>query len=273
MAQMPGAEWRPLPENATQTKIRPTQVILHTAVDAPEPTRLERWFARVDVTVESHFWITLDGTIVQMMDTEVRADANRFANKRPDGTGAISIETEDEGDPLGVPWTEAQLEALKKVILWAHEEHGIPLELCSSHDSPGIGWHAMWGAPSEWTPAAAKTCPGRVRIQQIHTQLLPSLSKEKKMTYEEAEKAVTVLYRTLLGRDPDPAGLDYWAGLGLDRESLFWAFLEATAPELRQRTLRLDRLELAIERLEQKNSSVSVGVDDVIDELIYRLEE
>lgn len=222
MARYPGARWDPLPENATQSRIAPTQVILHTAVDAPGPTRLRSYFAREDVGVESHFWITLSGEVVQMMDTEVRADANRYANRRPDGTGAISIETEDEGDPLGVPWTSAQLEALEKVIRWASAEHDIPLRACQSPSDPGLGYHAQWGAPSAWTPSSGKTCPGATRIRQYETYLLPRLKEAAmaEMTNDKAKELSGALYEAFLLRDPDPAGLDYWTGVGEKRGAL-----------------------------------------------------
>ena len=170
MARYPSAVWRPLPENSHQGNITPTQVILHTAVDAPGPTSLYPFFARGDVSVESHFFVKFDGTVEQYMDTTVRADANRLANSR-----AISIETEDDGSPAQWPWTAAQVEALVDLILWISVRHGIPLERCPRWDQPGIGYHSMWGAPSPWTPAAGKTCPGSVRIRQFNDIILPRL--------------------------------------------------------------------------------------------------
>lgn len=161
MARFPGAVWRPLPENSTQPRITPTQVILHSAVDAPGPSSLWSYFRRSDVTVESHFFVKWDGTVEQYMDTEVRADANRHANAR-----AISIETEDDGNPDATPWSDAQIDAIVRIIRWAHEVHGIPLRLCPAWDQPGIGYHTMFGAPGPWTPVA-KTCPGRARIAQM----------------------------------------------------------------------------------------------------------
>ena len=173
MSRYPKAIWRPLPENETQGGITPTQVILHSAVDAPGPTSLHGFFSRADVVVESHFFVKNDGTVEQYIDTWKRADANRHANAR-----AISIETEDDGDPDNTPWTPAQLESIVALIRWCHDEHGVPLRRCEAWDQPGIGWHSMWGAPSQWTPARGKTCPGRIRIAQIHTHILPSLERE-----------------------------------------------------------------------------------------------
>lgn len=167
MARFDCALWRPLPESGDQPRIRPTQVIFHTAVDAPGPTNLGGYFARADVALESHFWVPLVSPAEQLMDTEERADANLYANRRPDGTGAISIETEDEGDPVGVPWSDKQITDLVAIGVEAHRRHGIPVRICESPSDPGFGWHSMWGAPSVWTPSAGKTCPGSTRIGQI----------------------------------------------------------------------------------------------------------
>lgn len=205
MARMPGAVWRPLPENSTQSRITPTQVIVHSAVDSPSPlTSLFGFFRRTDVTVESHFHVMVDGTIEQYMDTTVRADANRYANVR-----AISIETEDNGDPDNTPWTPAQIESILKIIRWAHEVHDIPLRVTPAWDQPGIGYHSMWGAPGPWTPSRGKTCPGRVRITQFRDVLLPRLLlpvislEDDHMTDSTAQGLVILTYLSALGRTPE----------------------------------------------------------------------
>jgi len=263
MARMEEAAWRPLPENSTQTKINPTQIILHTAVDAPGPTDLPRYFARSDVAVESHFWVTMDGSITQMMDTNVRADANRRANYR-----AISIETEDEGNPVGVPWSKAQIDSIVKIILWAHEAHNIPLELCSAWDTPGIGWHAMWGAPSNWTPAAGKTCPGPTRIAQIHGEVLPALAQEAPpMDYNEAKEQLIEDYPKYTGRTHDTSGLEYWANeIASGRQTLQdvrHIFLDSEG---------LERIWRKLNDLEQEGTGDCTTTDEVIEEIIDRLE-
>lgn len=207
MSRFPGARWRPLPENAYQSAIDPSLVILHSAVDAHGPTSLFGFFSRSDVRVESHFFIRLDGRIEQYLDTNVRADCNRRANKRPDGTGAISIETEDDGDPNNRPWTQAQIDSIIAIILWAHEEHGIPLRVCENPWDDGIGFHSQWGSPSDWTPAAGKTCPGYVRIDQFWDVIVPAitthnLTKGLTMDSDTAAGLATLTYTALLFRTP-----------------------------------------------------------------------
>lgn len=196
MAIYPGAVWSPLPENATQGSITPTQFIIHTAVDHPGPSNIPGYFARTDVSVESHFWIPLDGKTVQMMDTNVRADANLKGNSR-----AISVETEDEGDPEANPWTPAQLEALIDLMLWVEETHGVPMEIMPEWDAPGIGWHSMWGfgdgryhtggyRTNPWTNSTGKTCPGRTRIEQIFSDVLPAVQAGRDANVGEAYKLI-----------------------------------------------------------------------------------
>lgn len=49
------------------------------------------------------------------------------------------------------------------------------------------------------------------------------------MTEDEAKSKVTYLYQNILGREPDDAGLEYWAGRlvgGSDIKDVRWAFLE-----------------------------------------------
>lgn len=189
---MPGSTWLPLPENKTQRPIHPTQVIVHTAVDAPGETRLDRYFRKAGIGAESTFYIPFDGEIVQMMSTEIEADANRAADTR-----AISIETEDDGDPERNPWTVDQVGALVQVIDWCCRRHGIPRRLIPSEyvhaarrwsptDRPGLGYHSMFLfvdpvnkvgplplSSESWTYAHAKTCPGRTRTRQFLDIVLP----------------------------------------------------------------------------------------------------
>jgi len=162
MALCPFAVLKLLPENSTQKHTDPDQAILHSAVDQPGPTSLYGYFKQDAITLESTFFIKNDGTIEQYMDTNVQADANRYANPR-----AISIETEDDGDPNNTPWNVMQVEAILRLLKWICVTHPKVLRRqCPAWDQAGIGWHSMWGAPSPWTPAAGKTCPGTIRIPQ-----------------------------------------------------------------------------------------------------------
>lgn len=173
MAKIPGLIQNLLPQNKTQPKIVPTQWIVHTAVDAPGPTNLAGYFER-HAYLESHTWLRWDRH-EQLMDTEVRADANYLANRRSDGTGAISTETEDDGDPVGKPWNAYQVQELIRTGVELNRLHGIPPRLPARHDEPGMGYHSLF--PNHWTNVKGKTCPGPTRIQQFKDEILPGIRR------------------------------------------------------------------------------------------------
>ncbi len=217
MARWHGAVWAPLPENDTQPPIEPVRVILHTAVDSPGPSNLPAWFGRENVRVESHLWFPFAGPPVQMIDTEVRADANYRANR-----DSISAETEDDGDPIGNPWNAHQIDGLARFLAWCHETYRIPLRLCQSPTSPGVGWHAQWSYPSDpfgqtgspadspWTTSLGKICPGKTRIRQLVDVVLPTAieiaagSTPDRLTSAQA----ALLFGALVGRAPTSAELE-----------------------------------------------------------------
>lgn len=163
-----GGRVRLLPDNASSPRIIPRLFIAHSIVGSLEGAY--RMF-RDTSNLESTFGVGLDGHVEQWMDTEREADANYRANPF-----AISVETEDRGDPDTQPWTPEQLDALAWLARECNRIHpAIPLRRADRWDGSGIGYHTMWGAPSPWTPVA-KTCPGRARIRQFNDVLLPRLT-------------------------------------------------------------------------------------------------
>lgn len=181
MSLCPFAVKKLLPENDRQARIVPVSAIWHSAVDAPGPTSLYGYFARADVGLESHFFIKLDGTIEQYMDTHVRADANFRANSffrdvggRYVRCGAVSVETEDDGNPDQRVWTPAQVESSIRLGRWIRDEHRIPAVLCPTWDGNGFGYHTLF--PNDWTNVRGKTCPGRIRIPQFKNIILPGIA-------------------------------------------------------------------------------------------------
>lgn len=150
-----GGSHKLLPEWNRQPRITPTTIIDHSIVGSA----LGAWYYFRDTTgIESHFIVrgarsgSADGHIWQLMDTGRQADANLNAN-----AFAISIETEDNGDPDDFPWSRAQLASLR----WLHAKlravHStIPRRRCPSARGGGLGYHTMWGAPSAWTPVPGK---------------------------------------------------------------------------------------------------------------------
>lgn len=157
------------PESDDQAAIRPTQVIFHS-IAAPWDERrlLEHWKT---TNLESHFGVDFDGSAGQYIGTETRADANAGANLRPDGTGAVSVETASRVDSSD-PWTEEQLETLTELGVWAHRRHpAIPLRICRAADDPGYGYHSLFAA---WSTGGT-ACPGPARIRQFREVLFPRI--------------------------------------------------------------------------------------------------
>lgn len=158
------------PESDAQAAIRPTQYIAHSIV-ASWTARRTYEFWRDATNLESHFGIGYAaGDIAQYIGTETRADANADANRRPDGTGAISVETASNSTATD-PWNASQLEELIQLGVWAHQRHGIPLRLCRTHDDPGFGYHSMF---SQWSTSGT-ACPGRARIRQFRDVVFPAI--------------------------------------------------------------------------------------------------
>lgn len=188
MALYQGARTRLLPEANTQPTMRATQVILHVAVS--EADSLYGYWTTPGVGLESHFYVAYSGAVEQYVDTSHSADANLTANRRPDGTGAISVETAGLGPGS---WTPEQLDALLGICRWARDVHGVPLQTCPGPDAPGIGWHVMWGAPGPWTPRS-KVCPGPARVEQFKQIIMPRLAgaEEVDMPLTDADVAKVV---------------------------------------------------------------------------------
>lgn len=182
MALCPFAKWDRLP--GSEPSIHPRMVIFHTMVGYLTST--DRYFrSGASGGIESHFGVGgkwggdatagLDGAIWQWRNTTEQADANLDANDF-----AISIETADNAPASASdlqPWTPKQVVSLIRLGRWLAETHDIPKRIVTSWDDPrgGFGWHAMWGAPSHWTPSAGKVCPGAARIKQLKEVVLPAI--------------------------------------------------------------------------------------------------
>lgn len=156
------------PEGDDQPAIRPTQLIVHS-IAAPwdEKRLLEFWKTS---TLESHFGLDYDGSLGQYIGTETRADANAGANRRADGSGAVSVETASNTESTD-PWTPAQIEALIRLGVWMHERHRVPLRICRTHDDDGYGHHSMF---REWSTSGTD-CPGAARIEQFRKVVFPGI--------------------------------------------------------------------------------------------------
>lgn len=152
-------------KNQDTQPIIPTQVILHSLGNGYSWLGGLGWLRDPNNPLEAHVCIRQDGFRVQLVPYTVRADANYRANRRPDGTGAIAVET-DSSIQATEPWTADQVASIVELLVELCRRFAIPPRLCRSPDDPGIGWHIMFGSPGAWTPSA-KVCPGPARIAQV----------------------------------------------------------------------------------------------------------
>ena len=170
MAWYPGATKMELqPESNQQPAIRPTQFIVHSII-APWTARRTYEFWRDSTNLESHFAVDYEGTIGQFIGTETRADANAGANRRADGTGAVSAETASNLQGSD-PWNAKQIEDLIAIGVWLHQHHGVPLRICRTHDDPGFGYHSLF---PQWSTSGT-SCPGAARIKQFREVVFPGI--------------------------------------------------------------------------------------------------
>ncbi|MGW0032133.1 peptidoglycan recognition protein family protein [Streptomyces sp. NPDC003314] len=219
------------PESDQQPAIRPTQFILHSII-APWTARrtYEYWQT---TNLESHFGLGYEGDLGQFIGTETRADANYQANRRPDGTGAVSIETASNTSGTD-PWTPEQIEQLIQLGVWLHRTHGIPLRICRTHDDPGFGYHRLH---SQWA-VSGTNCPGDARVRQFKEVVFPGIvarATGKTTTPTEED-------------DMDP--VDVWAYKGKDEtRDVYWyqrdtnSLARQARDDVRAVSSRLDRLE------------------------------
>lgn len=174
----PSAVIKNIPPGVNDPSITPRLAILHVAVS--EADSLFDFFNGPSGGVESHFYIRRSGLVEQYRTIYIQADANLDANNF-----AVSVETQGMGPGV---WTQAQLDAIKKLLRWLHREAGIPLTKCATWDGSGVGYHTLFGAPSHWTPVA-KSCPGPDRIVQFNTILVPWMNTVGIKTVTQVTKA------------------------------------------------------------------------------------
>ena len=187
MAWYPGAKKMELqPESDSQQAIRPTQFIMHSIAAPWDEQRIYEYW-RDSTNLESHFGLDYDGSIGQFIGTQTRADACYLANRRADGTGAVSIETASNLKHTD-PWTPQQIEQLILLGVWLHKQHDIPLRICRSWTDPGFGYHRLW---SQWSDGGTD-CPGDARVAQFKNAVFPGIvARATGQTTPEEDMALT----------------------------------------------------------------------------------
>lgn len=179
----------------------------------------DAWFHNPTSQVSAHFGIGKDGRCFQWVDTADVAWHAAAAN-------GYSIGVEHEGF-TGESLTTAQLDTDTKLLEWL--SLNIPLR-----ESTSNGWcgHGQLGAAGGGHPA----CPGDPIMAQLPgllllaaagpTPLPPEVQDMDNLTY------ITFLFRFLLYRAPDPAGLATWndeLNAGKSRAEV-WALIQ-NSPE------------------------------------------
>lgn len=195
MARMPGTTWKPLTINYTKRTTAKTRVILHVADSVA--ASLYGWMSNPTARASCHLYVDRSGRIEQYVDTDHISWTSGEGNYN-----SIGVETQGKADGT---WTDAQRDALARIIAWAHQVHGVPLRLMESSRSSehGVGWHRLgvdgrWfpdlpsmlagrtqrGGGEKWSSATGKTCPGDDRIPQI-----PGILDAAKALVEPAPKS------------------------------------------------------------------------------------
>lgn len=166
MAWYPEAIRKNIPPGSNDPKIRPRGIINHIRAGLGD-SLFDVFQSRGGI--EAHFYVRFSGVTEQYRDTEYEADAQTDGNSfYLDGVrwGHISVEHEGkDGDPL----TPEQIEADKKLFLWLHQTHNIPLQRLETWNGRGIGWHCQF---VQFNPLR-KACPTQRRIDQIKNTIEP----------------------------------------------------------------------------------------------------
>ena len=241
MAWYPGATKMELqPESDAQPAIRPTQLIVHSIV-APWTARRTYEYWRDSTNLESHFGLGYKGDLAQYIGTETRADANAGANRRADGTGAVSVETASNTSASD-EWTAAQVEELIKLGVWMHQKHGVPLRICRTHSDPGFGYHSLF---PQWS-ISGTACPGKARIAQFKKVVFPGI-------VARAKGATTPTKPATPPKETDMATpYETWSYKGKGETRDAYAYLRGTNTDVKTVATKVDALAGKVDALEQR---------------------
>lgn len=241
MSRWAEAVWRPSDAHGG-TMSQHRGLVLHIAEGFYEGTLA--WQHNAKNRVSSHFVIGRgSGQLAQVVDTDVMSWAQRAGNG-----SWLSVECEGftpahelhASHPGWEKLTDWQLMTAAKLLLHAHHQYGVPLQVASTPAGRGLGHHSMgrdWGHQS---------CPG------------PAIIAQKPM--------IVVIANRLNGQgntqgEDDDMGLtvaDIWEGdfgRGVRRDSPISELqhardaADAAAAGVRDLAVRLGRIEAAIAKL------------------------
>ena len=191
---MPGATHLPLPASmdgknwSSKRRGRQDGAILHTAASNGTGKDHSIYWSRDAVGASCHFYIDKDGTTTQLVARSQTAWTSVQGSNR-----TIGIET--QGHPSEA-WTAAQIASLARVLAWASNIEGWPLQAMSDRrtGTKGVGYHDQGGGGESWNPNA-HYCPGALRVAQIPQVINQSKGKgSPDMTPDQAKKLDTMNY-------------------------------------------------------------------------------
>jgi hypothetical protein len=127
-------------------------VVIHIAQGSYEGTI--SWFHNPAASTGSHFVVDYDGSIAQLIDTDINSWC------QADGNMAwLSVENAGFS---GKPLTDAQVAANAKILRKANQVYGVPFQVTNDPYGRGLGHHAMGGVA--W--GGHFDCPGNPIIAQ-----------------------------------------------------------------------------------------------------------
>lgn len=172
-------------------------VVIHIADGSFEGTI--SWQKNPTSQVSSHFVVDYDGKIAQVVDTADTAWTQQAGNGH-------WISVENAGFTAN-PLTPAQVTANASILKWAHETHGVPLQLANDPNGHGLGHHSMGtnghNNPTDtWTGATwgHELCPGPM----IYDQKPAILAQASGTTPPEVDMSTVMLVK-------DANGKEYWS--------------------------------------------------------------
>jgi hypothetical protein len=115
---------------------------------------LQGWFSNPSSQVSSTWWVSKTGAIQQYVDTDLTAWAQGNGNATYNSVETEGFDTE--------PLTQAQIQGVAQIYAWGMGAYGWPDVITNVPGIPGLGTHAMGGAPWSNHPG----CPGALRTPQ-----------------------------------------------------------------------------------------------------------
>jgi hypothetical protein len=168
---LPDAIRKPIAAGPSDPLIVPVGDVFHVAVTEGS-TLFGNFISRTD-GVESTGYIRRDGTVEQYRPLNVQCDAQAAGNSWSEGGRLVGLNSwETQGMGPG-EWTDAQLATIKRIIVLKHREWGVPLRVCPTATSAGIGYHRLFDA---WNPHN-HSCPGPDRVRQFEQIIVPWLAR------------------------------------------------------------------------------------------------